>query len=260
MLLPRIYAPARAVIALSKASRSTIIRSSHALDALRFANAPFLSPTLTIVRNASHQSQGRANGAKDGPGKRLGAKKTGEEYVIPGNIIFKQRGTVWFPGENCAMGRDHTIYATESGYVKYYRDPVKHPKRQYIGVAFKRHESLPYPSNAARRRRLNMLATQVEPEPELQVGIPEGDIVVGEKIASESTVRAQPRAKAGSQLLMGKNYAYREANWQIGRAAERAGVKVREFVRGDRFRAWRKSAARKAANAERRGLRAKKRK
>ncbi len=52
-------------------------------------------------RAASHQAQGRANGAKDGPGKRLGAKKTAGEYVVPGNILYKQRGTLWFAGDGC---------------------------------------------------------------------------------------------------------------------------------------------------------------
>lgn len=54
-------------------------------------------------RYASHQAQGRANGAKQGPGKRLGAKKTGGQYVVPGNILFKQRGVEWHAGENCFM-------------------------------------------------------------------------------------------------------------------------------------------------------------
>ena len=179
--------------------------------------------------------------------------------MIPGNIIFRQRGTHWFPGENCAMGRDHTIFATQSGYVKYYRDPLKHPKRQYIGVAFQRHETLPYPPNAARRRRLGMLAVQMDQEapssPKFEVL--EGDMQVEEVKGSQTAVMAVPHTQAQSQLVMGKRYAYREANWQIGRAAERAKVKVRAFVPGDRFRAWRKSAARKAANAERRGLRGK---
>lgn len=258
MLLPRILTPARAAITALKPSYVACISPSYGFDTLRSANAPF-SPTLTFIRHATHQAQGRANGAKDGPGKRLGAKKTGEEYVIPGNIIFRQRGTHWFPGENCAMGRDHTIFATQSGYVKYYRDPLKHPKRQYIGVAFQRHETLPYPPNAARRRRLGMLAVQMDQEapssPKTEVL--EGDMQVGEVKGSQTTVMAVPRIQAQSQLVMGKRYAYREANWQIGRAAERTKVKVREFVPGDRFRAWRKSAARKAANAERRGLRGK---
>jgi protein phosphatase inhibitor 2 len=78
--------------------------------------------------------------------------------VIPGNIIYKQRGTIWHPGENTIMGRDHTIHAAVAGYVKYYRDPARHPKRQYIGVVFNREDKLPYPPGTPRRRKLNLAA------------------------------------------------------------------------------------------------------
>lgn len=61
--------------------------------------------------------------------------------------------------------------------------------------------------------------------------------------------------KTSKILTMGKGYAYREANWQIGRVAERAGVQVKEFVPGDRWTAWRKSRARIEANVERKRLR-----
>lgn len=54
---------------------------------------------------------------------------------------------------------------------------------------------------------------------------------------------------------MGKRYAFREANWDIGRAAERANVQVKKFVPGDRWTAWRKSQARKKANLEMKKLR-----
>lgn len=50
------------------------------------------NPSLTFNRHASHAAQGRANGPKDSAGRRLGAKKTASQWVIPGNIIFKQRG------------------------------------------------------------------------------------------------------------------------------------------------------------------------
>ena len=76
--------------------------------------------------------------------------------MIPGNILYKQRGTHWWPGENCIMGRDHTIHAMATGYVKYYRDPARHPDRKYIGVVFNKSDTLPYPQHAERKRRLNM--------------------------------------------------------------------------------------------------------
>jgi large subunit ribosomal protein L27 len=163
------------------------------------------------------------------------------EYVIPGNIIFRQRGTAWFPGENCKFGRDHCIFATESGYVRYYKDPRVHPDRQYIGVALEKEHSLPYPINGARRRRLNMVAT-TSPVVEPALVTTTGDGEDGEPVRDRV-------------LTMGNRYAFREANWQIGRAAERAGVKVNEFVPGDRWAAWRKSKARIQANEEKKRLR-----
>ncbi|TVY30833.1 54S ribosomal protein L2, mitochondrial, partial [Lachnellula occidentalis] len=163
MLLPRLQPPLRAALtSIARSGQSSCLNDAFAQLAIR-------SPALTFVRHASHAQQGAVNKAKDGPGKRLGAKKSGEQYVIPGNIIFRQRGTHWFPGENCAMGRDHTIYATESGYVKYYKDPETHPKRQYIGVVFERAQVLPLPRNSMRRRKLNMVATQMETPPKVEV-------------------------------------------------------------------------------------------
>ncbi|KAF1962582.1 hypothetical protein CC80DRAFT_488004 [Byssothecium circinans] len=253
MLLPRILAPVRASCQPSPHSLSP---SSRVLDALRAANGTSASsPTLPFLRHASHQAQGRANGAKDGPGKRLGAKKSGGEYVIPGNIIFRQRGTMWFPGENCKFGRDHCIFANESGYVRYYRDPFKHPKRQYIGVALNKEDTLPYPRNAARKRRLNMVTVTDTPNTgtiEGQVIVP--DLQVGDGTGTGTSITATLRDKPRG-VVMGKGYAYRTANWDIGRAAERANVQVKEFVPGNRWAAWRKSQARIAANAERKKLR-----
>lgn len=75
-----------------------------ALSSLRISNSSGLQRSVIEGRrNASHAAQGRANKAKQGPGKRLGAKKSGGEYVVPGNILFKQRGTLWFPGDGCFM-------------------------------------------------------------------------------------------------------------------------------------------------------------
>ncbi|KAK5655670.1 hypothetical protein OQA88_5603 [Cercophora sp. LCS_1] len=108
-------------------------------------------------RYASVKSQGayKLRSNKTIP-KKLGAKKTGDQYVIPGNIIYKQRGTIWHAGENTILGRDHTIHAAVAGYVKYYRDPKRHPKRQYIGVVFDKNDTLPYPEGAPRKRKLGL--------------------------------------------------------------------------------------------------------
>ena len=83
-------------------SMATLAVLESALSGLRIST-PAAAGSQVWRRHASHQAQGRANKAADGAGKRLGAKKSGGEFVVPGNIIFKQRGTLWFPGDNCNM-------------------------------------------------------------------------------------------------------------------------------------------------------------
>ncbi|KAI6249277.1 54S ribosomal protein L2, mitochondrial [Erysiphe necator] len=206
---------------------------------------------LNFVRYASHNQQSSHHQKKDGPGKRLGAKKSGEEYVIPGNIIFRQRGTHWFPGENVGMGRDHTIFSKVHGYVKYYKDPLKHPKRQYIGVALERDHVLPYNPTMPRHRRLNMVTEKMD-EKELQILIgPEKTHEIQRKLKSNCR-------KTNQNLSLRPGYMYRESNWEIGRAAEKANVSVQPFKPRDRWEAWRKTVQRKLRNAEKRAGRMKK--
>jgi large subunit ribosomal protein L27 len=156
------------------------------------------------------------------------------------------------------MGRDHTIYATQSGYVKYYKDPEKHPKRQYIGVVFERDQVLPLPRNSMRRRRLGMVAQRMEVLPEQEKVEVRTDLVVegnGAKgVSVKQSSKKERKGEEGRILRLRPGGMYREANWEIGRAAERAKVKVREFRPRDRWTAWRKSGIRKAKNTEKRGL------
>ena len=177
--------------------------------------------------------------------------------MIPGNIIFRQRGTHWFPGENCGIGKDHTIYALQPGYVKYYKDPALHPDRKYIGVSLKKEDSLPTPPNAMRRRRLGMVATLMPEAPEITPSLSEAVESAVEEVVRKRTKKQQrifDRGDEGRVLRMKKGYMYRESNWEIGRAAERANVKVRKFKPGDRWAAWRKRAARKEKAIEMRTL------
>jgi large subunit ribosomal protein L27 len=66
---------------------------------------------------AHKKGGGSTRNGRDSEAKRLGIKKFGGEYVIPGNIIIRQRGTKFHPGQNVGIGRDYTIFATEPGYV-----------------------------------------------------------------------------------------------------------------------------------------------
>ena len=66
---------------------------------------------------AHKKGGGSTRNGRDSQSKRLGVKRYGGEYVIPGNIIVRQRGTKFHPGENVGLGRDHTIFSTIEGYV-----------------------------------------------------------------------------------------------------------------------------------------------
>ncbi len=69
---------------------------------------------------AHKKAGGSSRNGRDSAGRRLGVKKYGGEAVIPGNIIVRQRGTTWWPGDNVGMGKDHTIFATAEGSVKFH--------------------------------------------------------------------------------------------------------------------------------------------
>ena len=68
---------------------------------------------------AHKKAGGSSRNGRDTAGRRLGVKKYGSQYVIPGNIIVRQRGTKWHPGNNVGMGRDHTIFAKVEGRVEF---------------------------------------------------------------------------------------------------------------------------------------------
>ena len=68
---------------------------------------------------AHKKAGGSSNNGRDSVGRRLGVKKFGGEKVIVGNIIIRQRGTKWHPGEGVGMGKDHTIFALRDGNVSF---------------------------------------------------------------------------------------------------------------------------------------------
>jgi large subunit ribosomal protein L27 len=68
---------------------------------------------------AHKKAGGSSRNGRDSAGRRLGVKKYGGEIVLPGNIIVRQRGTKFHPGDRVGMGRDHTLFALEEGAVKF---------------------------------------------------------------------------------------------------------------------------------------------
>lgn len=70
---------------------------------------------------AHKKAGGSSRNGRDSAGRRLGVKKFGGETVVPGNILCRQRGTKFHPGKNVGMGKDHTIFATANGNVKFHK-------------------------------------------------------------------------------------------------------------------------------------------
>ena len=81
---------------------------------------------------AHKKAGGSSRNGRDSAGRRLGVKKFGGEAVAAGNIIVRQRGTRWWPGEGVGIGKDHTIFATVDGAVSF-RKGFK--GRTFISVA-----------------------------------------------------------------------------------------------------------------------------
>ena len=80
---------------------------------------------------AHKKAGGSSRNGRDSAGKRLGVKKFGGEFVVPGNIIIRQRGTKWRAGSNVGLGRDHTIFALVAGRVAF---KAKEEGRTYVSV------------------------------------------------------------------------------------------------------------------------------
>lgn len=76
---------------------------------------------LNIQLFAHKKGQGSTKNGRDSIAKRLGAKAADGEYVSGGSILYRQRGTKIYPGQNVGMGKDHTLFAKVSGVVKYER-------------------------------------------------------------------------------------------------------------------------------------------
>ena len=80
---------------------------------------------------AHKKSGGSSRNGRDSAGQRLGVKKYGGEAVLAGNILIRQRGTKWWPGQNVGMGKDHTLFAKAAGAVKFV---TKRNDRTYVNI------------------------------------------------------------------------------------------------------------------------------
>ncbi len=88
---------------------------------------------------AHRKAGGSTKLGRDSISKRLGVKIFGSEKIKAGNIIVRQRGTKFHPGENVRRGADDTLYATKDGIVKFMKKKVKSftgkiVKRKFVSV------------------------------------------------------------------------------------------------------------------------------
>lgn len=80
---------------------------------------------------AQKKAGGSSKNGRDSAGQRLGVKRFGGEIVKAGNVIVRQRGTKFYPGQNAGLGKDHTIFALADGQVTF----SKKANRVFISIS-----------------------------------------------------------------------------------------------------------------------------
>ncbi len=101
---------------------------------------------------AHKKAGGSSRNGRDSDGRRLGVKKFGDEQVIAGNIIIRQRGTRWHPGVNVGMGKDHTLFAKTDGRVRF----ITREGRAYVNIV----SAQTTPAQAAQTQNLALEAAE----------------------------------------------------------------------------------------------------
>ena len=80
---------------------------------------------------AHKKGAGSSNNGRESESKRLGVKIFGGQQVIAGNIIIRQRGTKYHPGNNVGIGKDHTLFALTDGIVEFKKG---RQKRSFVHI------------------------------------------------------------------------------------------------------------------------------
>lgn len=83
---------------------------------------------------AHKKGQGSIKNGRDSNAQFRGVKKFGGEYVRAGNIIVRQVGSSFWPGEGVGRGKDFTLFATRDGFVRFFKRGSKAQRRSYIAV------------------------------------------------------------------------------------------------------------------------------
>lgn len=81
---------------------------------------------------AHKKAGGSTRNGRDSKPKYLGVKRYGGQLVLAGEILVRQRGTKMHAGQHVGLGRDHTLFAKETGFVHFLIKGVE--KRQYVSI------------------------------------------------------------------------------------------------------------------------------
>lgn len=92
---------------------------------------------------AHKKAGGSSHNGRDSQGQRRGVKKFAGQYVLAGNILVRQLGTVIHPGQNVGIGRDFTLYALIDGIVQFERKDRKRKRVSILPVAAEGDASAP---------------------------------------------------------------------------------------------------------------------
>jgi len=86
---------------------------------------------LNLQRFAHKKGVGSSRNGRDSESKRLGPKRADGQFVLAGNILVRQRGTHFHPGNNVGIGKDDTLFATIDGVVRF---ETKHGGKKQVSV------------------------------------------------------------------------------------------------------------------------------
>ena len=87
--------------------------------------------TMNLQLFAHKKGTGSSHNGRDSESKRLGAKRADGQFVLAGNILYRQRGTHIHPGTNVGIGKDDTLFATVDGVVRF---ETKHLGKKQVSV------------------------------------------------------------------------------------------------------------------------------
>ncbi|CAD6576650.1 MAG: 60S ribosomal protein L27 [Cyphobasidiales sp. Tagirdzhanova-0007] len=100
-------------------SAESQLKGRHAL--IDFAMLISITECTSQIRTATKRGGGSTKNNRSSAGRRLGVKRFGGQLVKAGEILVRQRGTRWYPGQHVGIGKDHTLFALEPGYVRTYK-------------------------------------------------------------------------------------------------------------------------------------------